>query len=1090
MTGRSTAVMLRRLSFPIHGLEVAAWSVAVCGGVLGVLGLAAWLARLGWFDPPYWVLAGWAGALLALVGGCVWGWRHRRRLTLSSIARSLEESGASRQGALTGLLEPPVAGTSLDLYRLADDQRARDLAASGTRPFAELGHRARGRAAVAAVVLLLGLVLVTSAGPVRGTAAQLWRPAAAWRATTAPVTLVASDTVVDRGQAVVFELAATGRTEAVLATRSLGEKWRSEVVVLDARGRATRRVGPLTSDLHARLVSGTRSSTTVTVRVRLPAFLGSVSVVARYPGYLGLADEPLPTSGDTLLLPAGTSLATSGTATTDLADARWVEPDAVHSLSVTGSSFEGRFVPRRSGVYRLAIRTVDGSALAGETVTLPIRVIRDSAPVIDVPVPGTDTLLPTTLRIPLVIDARDDHGLGEVRITSRRISRLGAEDAPVVQRVPLPDGGPDRAIIPYDFDLHDRRLLPGDSVRYRVEAVDNAPRPNVGKSREYLLRLPTMSEVRAATREATAEIEARLDSLADESRKIERRTEDLSREQLRGGPGGAGAQRPLSFDEAKRAEASAKDHENLIQEAEELRDALDALRESAEAAGLDDPDWLARLDEIREQLEHALTPEIRESLAQLQQALQELDAERTRDALRRLAEAQRELREVLERSRDLFRRAALEGDLANLEAETRELADRQEQWVNDVATADSSQAAAEERNLAAATDSLAQLLEQLAAALQQEGVNDAGDLGLQASEAAQQMVDAAQHAQAGKRRSAEEKGQQALDQLAPLGDRIGEERTGLQQQWREEIAAALDRGLAEVSRLTERQLEVERALRSGALPDRVLADQGAIEEGVENLIQQMQRAAGKNALVSPGIAGALAQAQRQMQHAREGLASAMPDVRGAAEQAGQAVAALNTAAYQMVRSRGDVAGAGTGSGLSEALERLSELARQQGRLGEQAGGLIPLALGGQLREELRRLAQDQRRLADELERLRAGGELPNTGQLAEEARDLARRLEAGRLDQQTVERQQRLFRRMLDAGRTLQGREEDERKERQSQTARRDNISLPPALRALMTEETRGPKIPSWEVLQRYSPEERRLVVEYFRRLAEPSTEP
>ena len=68
--------------------------------------------------------------------------------------------------------------------------------------------------------------------------------------------------------------------------------------------------------------------------------------------------------------------------------------------------------------------------------------------------------------------------------------------------------------------------------------------------------------------------------------------------------------------------------------------------------------------------------------------------------------------------------------------------------------------------------------------------------------------------------------------------------------------------------------------------------------------------------------------------------------------------------------------------------------------------------------------------------------------MADEAKELARRLDAGRLDRQMVERQERLFRRMLDAGRTLQGREEDEKKERQSTTATGDSVHLPPALRA------------------------------------------
>ena len=110
--------------------------------------------------------------------------------------------------------------------------------------------------------------------------------------------------------------------------------------------------------------------------------------------------------------------------------------------------------------------------------------------------------------------------------------------------------------------------------------------------------------------------------------------------------------------------------------------------------------------------------------------------------------------------------------------------------------------------------------------------------------------------------------------------------------------------------------------------------------------------------------------------------------------------------------------------------------------------------------------------------------MPGAGEMADEAKDLARRMEARQLDRETVQRQERLFRRMLDAGRTLQGQEEDERKERQSTTARDDSVHLPPALRALLSDGDQ-PRMPSWDELQGLSPEERRLVVDYFRRLSE-----
>jgi uncharacterized Zn finger protein len=143
--------------------------------------------------------------------------------------------------------------------------------------------------------------------------------------------------------------------------------------------------------------------------------------------------------------------------------------------------------------------------------------------------------------------------------------------------------------------------------------------------------------------------------------------------------------------------------------------------------------------------------------------------------------------------------------------------------------------------------------------------------------------------------------------------------------------------------------------------------------------------------------------------------------------------------------------------------------------------------GGGMQEQIRQLSAQQRALAEQLERLRAETQSAGAGELAGEARDLANQLESGRLDRRTVERQERLYRRMLDAGRTLQGEEQDEQKERQSTTAAEGEVRLPPALRAQLEGDARQWRIPTWEQLQQLSPEDRRLVLDYFRRLTESS---
>jgi hypothetical protein len=164
------------------------------------------------------------------------------------------------------------------------------------------------------------------------------------------------------------------------------------------------------------------------------------------------------------------------------------------------------------------------------------------------------------------------------------------------------------------------------------------------------------------------------------------------------------------------------------------------------------------------------------------------------------------------------------------------------------------------------------------------------------------------------------------------------------------------------------------------------------------------------------------------------------------------------------------------------MQQMQQMAGEQGELSDQGKSMLQQGDPGMA--EMLQMAIDQRAIAQQLERLRAEGELPGAGELAQDAQDLARSFELGRLTPETIERQQRLFRRMLDAGRSLRGEEEDDRKERESQRATAVEGAAPDALDPALL---RGAEfaLPSWEELQRLSPDDRRRVLDYFRRLAE-----
>jgi hypothetical protein len=1080
-----TARRLRRLGAP----HARARAFAV---VLGGLGAALAAAALGLALSPAVSGVGLAWALVvASAGVATWAVRRTRHdAAAPKLGRLIERAAGGRAGSVVGVVSPTAGeGTgSAALLLVADSRAAAVVSLAAPSVDRDMRRTTRRRVAAGAGAALTGVVLFLAGSPASGRAAAFWHPMRTWRDAHAPVRLAVDRRTVRRGGSVTATITVPGGERVTLWTRGPGEPWKARILSLDADGHVVHQVGPIEADLFLRASSGGRKSGEIKINVALPAFLADLGLTARFPSYLGRSDEPLLVGPDPIPLPAGTTVLTSGTASVPLSRAAWTLESRVEQLHVAGTRIDGRFTPTASGTWRLQALAGDGSALEGAAPELRLVIVPDSAPVVTLPVPGRDTTLPISLHQQLVADVRDDHGISRLSVVSWRVSRTGRVGEAVRESLDVTGVG-DRAIVQGRLDAENRGLLPGDTLRLYVEAQDNAPPPTThsGRSAEIALRLPSMEELRAEAREAARAVANAADSVSAAQRELSDRTRDLAQERSRdpdgrtaGRPDGRSQQGTMSFQSTQRAEEIARDQAAMSQRVQELAQAVEEIARAAKAAGVDDSAFQSRLREVQELLQRALTPELEQRLRELQEALARLDPEATRQALQRLAEAQQQLRRELERSEELFKRAAMEGELASLAKDAEDLQRRQTEWTKEDAQHPDSAAAAAERDLAAATDSLA------------KGVERAGQsVPLQHSQAAARraqgaMQEAADAASQRNSRGARTAGQEAADSLAQLPDELRQRRDSLTSAWRQETLDALDRALAETAALARRQQDVAAALRDGEAGASTRARQAAIEEGTHAIEQEISAAAGRHALVSPQLEAALGYAQNQMKQAREQLEQGDPNSASAAPFAEQALDALNATAHALVRTAERVAGAKSGSGFQEALEQLARMAQQQQGMNGDAQGLLPMMGpgGGAVMQRLRELAGRQRALAEQLERLQAGGDAGAAGALAQEARELARQLEAGRLDPRTIERQQRLYRKLLDAGRSLSGDEPDQQKERTSRSATSaDSIHIPAALLPGATGS--GPKLryPTWDELSGLTPEQRRMVLEYFRRL-------
>jgi hypothetical protein len=310
-------------------------------------------------------------------------------------------------------------------------------------------------------------------------------------------------------------------------------------------------------------------------------------------------------------------------------------------------------------------------------------------------------------------------------------------------------------------------------------------------------------------------------------------------------------------------------------------------------------------------------------------------------------------------------------------------------------------------------------------------------------------------------------------------DQLAQARQSQIDEWKSELTGELDQSIQEMLQLARQQEQLEQKLKDGADPAQMRGEQGALQQGVQKASERLQQAGQKSSLLSPQSQRAAGEAQSKVEQATREVAEPRSSGQTASAMR-DASEALNRAAASLVRDRERANSAKSASGFAEMLEQLQEMAQRQGGLNSQSASLLQSGMGSaQAQEMARELAKQQRGVARDLGQL--GDATGKSEDLAREAQRIAEALDAGRVDPTTIQRQQQLFRRMLDAGRTLEQDERDDSGKREAQAAKAHEGVTPQS-------DARGRdavkfREPTWNELRGLTPEERRAVIEYFKRI-------
>ncbi len=324
----------------------------------------------------------------------------------------------------------------------------------------------------------------------------------------------------------------------------------------EADRRFSRRLESLTEPVEVAFASGRARSGWTPLEIRYQPRVLSGRLLVEPPAWLEQQSASFPLDAPEVTVPEGSRLTLTLTSNRPLGGGAMVltpaagNTGAVRSVdAVLSGTHEAAFsiTATGSGTLAATLRDIRGTP-AEEPLILPLTVIPDQAPAVDLASPPPVLLATPNTKVPIQGSAEDDHGLSRVRLVR---TLAGFRDRPLTVAPALRDRRFDFADA---LELAPLGLLPGQTIEVYLEAADHNP-SLLGQTSSGVSRVHIISEddyaarLRAQTtlKEFAARFNAAQQAMQEAREALERLDEAL------------GAGDPAAVTAAKEAASSAQE---------------------------------------------------------------------------------------------------------------------------------------------------------------------------------------------------------------------------------------------------------------------------------------------------------------------------------------------------------------------------------------------------------------------------------------------------------------------------------------------------------------------------------------------------
>ena len=674
-----------------------------------------------------------------------------------------------------------------------------------------------------------------------------------------------------------------------------------------------------------------------------------------------------------------------------------------------------------------------------------VTAIPDEYPIINVIFPGFDVNLDETMMIPFTLQISDDFGFSSLLLKYEVVSggRRNGENVAVIN---FSDQIGTEGEVTFNWDLDPFHLLPSDYILYHFELADNdrITGPKVTSTRVYAARLPSIDEIVMQT-------ETQQEGRVFEAEKILREQKEMA-EKLRQLSQQIKAADNVDWQQKKDLENILDQQQMTAEKLEEMARKMEESIKQMENNDLLSEQILEKLTELQKLFEEVATPEMKEAMKKMAEALKNMSQEELEQAMKDFQMSQEEMLKRLERSVDLLRRMQVEQKMAAMLKMIEEALLEQNRVNVDTEESlnkeNSSRLSQREQQLQKQMEALKKESDKLEDLLKDSPFKDSPGHqrfaeAVKQNTANENMQKMEQKLNELEQEPALSEGQKSSDKLNSLLSETQQLMSQLSNDQGKKIAEEIRKAIDDANYLSNKQEGIYGSCdNNNYTPQSVqqaAAEQEILREAVQGLVQRVNTLSQQSPFLAAEIRNYLEQTMRDMSGSCNNLGNGSK--RGALGPLREAIYNLNRASIKLLDGLENQKQCNKGGSCDKPGQKMQSMCQKQSQINQQTKGQCPNPgdkLSQNQRDALQRLAGEQGTVRKTLQELQAefGDRREVLGRLdalAQEAKQIEEMLDEGQVGDELLDRQLRIYSRMLDVQKSLNRR--DYSRERRAVTA-------------------------------------------------------